>query len=106
MFRSTTRVPRSTSPLNTREMSASRSFCRSLCKFARGSLRKFAYIRTCLLTHLLTHFLTYSQEGANVFAELPATFLTQFKNYRLLAHQLKRASCHAAALAHHFKDNG
>ncbi len=41
-----------------------------------------------------------------MMAELPGTFLTQFKNYRLLAHQLKRASCHAAALAHHFKDNG
>ena len=46
------------------------------------------------------------QRRADVLAELPTSFLQQFKNYRLLAHQLKRASCHAAALAHHFKDNG
>ena len=39
-------------------------------------------------------------------AELPPLFLQQFKNYRLLSHHLKRASCHAAALSAHFKDEG
>ncbi|KAL1530039.1 hypothetical protein AB1Y20_000964 [Prymnesium parvum] len=44
--------------------------------------------------------------GADVFAELPLQFLQQFKNFRLLSHHLKRASCHAAALSAHFKDEG
>lgn len=67
------------------------------------------------------------EHGADVFAELPFQFLHQFKNYRQppilppatrgevltaarlgrwLSHHLKRASCHAAALSAHFKDEG
>ena len=46
------------------------------------------------------------QRRADVLAELPTSFLQQFKNYRLLAHHIRRASCHAAALSTHFKDEG
>ena len=43
---------------------------------------------------------------AEADAQLPPSFLLQFKNYAQLAKSLKRASCHAAALAAHFKDEG
>ena len=32
------------------------------------------------------------QRRADVLAELPTSFLQQFKNYRLLAHHIRRAS--------------
>ena len=45
-------------------------------------------------------------KGADPLAALPTGFLSQFKNYKSLSLQIRRASCHAAALASHFRDEG
>ena len=46
------------------------------------------------------------EQGADPTAELPTSFLQQFKNFRFLVQLLRRSSCHAAALSQHFKDDG